>query len=384
MYKRGQASETDKGTVDTTETASQCAIKKQKKQKEFPSGKITSALPWCANKQAKVWDLIHLIGQDEYFKGLFGKKDPNENTSGKSKTQLFIRLARDLWPEYIGNDADAQELGIRVKNQFMALMKKYKEEAAYLRETGGGVKSKSDSEDWEVYTKMSFYVPATGPCEDTMPEHLNLWNLIPDASEMPLDCQVNGVVITYDNQKSMQMILNEIKINQAVQGVVQPNTGAKGSATSSSIKKGKLPRNDKRGPKPSMFNIKKSQGKSKKSIEDRLMQTLNHAAGLNFRVQQREQLLTTKKLMLDEFREGLITKEEYRDRSKKLDRKVEAIDSTGTSMAVSSDDDSEEEDELSSSSSIVNNNVVEDDRNCNPSAGMQMLSVVIDENPETT
>ncbi|KAK0460316.1 hypothetical protein IW261DRAFT_1429064 [Armillaria novae-zelandiae] len=369
MYKCGQASETDKETVDTTETASQCAIKKQKKQKELPSGKITGALPWHANKQAKVWDLIHLIGQDEYFKGLFGKKDPNENTSSESKTQLFIRLARDLWLEYIGNDADARELGIHVKNH---LMKKYKEEAAYLHETGGGVKSESDSEDWEVYMKMSFYVPATGPCEDTMPEHLNLWklhkliaacpnvnpiclttaigpkgfethiiqpieedeflpepsDLIPDASEMPLDRQVDGVVITYNNQKSMQMILNKIKINQAVQGVVQrvflcmvsetprislANTGAKGSATSSSVKKGKLPRNNKHGPKPSMFNIKKSWGKSKKSIEDRLTQTLNHATGLNFRVQQCEQLLATKKLMLDEFREGLITKEEYRD-----------------------------------------------------------------------
>ncbi len=58
--------------------------------------------------------------------------------------------------------------------------------------------------------------------------------------------------------------------------------------------------------------------------------------------------------MLDEFREGLITKEEYRDRSKKLDRKVEVIDSAGTSMVESSDDDSgEEEDELSSSSSML-------------------------------
>lgn len=55
-------------------------------------------------------------------------------------------------------------------------MKKYKEEAAYLRETGGGVKSESDGDDWEVYTKMSFYVPATGPREDTAPEHLNLWS----------------------------------------------------------------------------------------------------------------------------------------------------------------------------------------------------------------
>ncbi len=78
MSKRSKASETDNGAVDTTETISQRPIKKQRKPKEVPSGKITGSLPWHANKQAKVWDLIHLIGQDEYFKGLFGKKDPNE------------------------------------------------------------------------------------------------------------------------------------------------------------------------------------------------------------------------------------------------------------------------------------------------------------------
>ncbi len=246
-------------------------------------------------------------------------------------------------------------------------MKKYKKEAAYLHETGGGVKSESDGNDWKVYMKMSFYVPATGPHEDTVLEHLNLWSepspciyllfanwsivsrsnsivirvfsratqahcsmsqcqshlpshsyrawgletyiiqpleednflpeqldLIPDALEMLLDDQVNRVAITFDNQKSMPMIFNEIKINQATQGMGPPampqdcmaavpgmplpshgsasvgscsqseipkislaNTGAKGSSTSSSIKKGKLLRTDKCGPKPSTFNIKK-------------------------------------------------------------------------------------------------------------------------------
>ncbi len=57
-------------------------------------------------------------------------------------------------------------------------MKKYKEEAAYLHETGGGVKTmESESDDWEVYTKMNFYIPATGSHKDTAPEHLNLWSM---------------------------------------------------------------------------------------------------------------------------------------------------------------------------------------------------------------
>ncbi len=80
----------------------------------------------------------------------------------------------------------------------------------------------------------------------------------------------------------------------------------------------------------------------------------SHTSRLNFWAQQCKQLLATKKLMLDKFREGLITKEEYHNWSKKLDHKVEAIDSASTSMVESSDDDSgEEKDELSSSSSML-------------------------------
>ncbi len=55
--------------------------------------------------------------------------------------------------------------------------------------------------------------------DDFLPEQLDL---IPDALDMPLDDQVDGVAITFDNQKSMQMILNEIKINQAAQGMGPP------------------------------------------------------------------------------------------------------------------------------------------------------------------
>ncbi len=78
MSKPSKASETDNRAVDTTETVSQCPIKKQRRLKEVSSSKITGSLPWHTNKQANIWDLIYLIGQDEYFKGLFGKKDTNK------------------------------------------------------------------------------------------------------------------------------------------------------------------------------------------------------------------------------------------------------------------------------------------------------------------
>ncbi len=133
MAKCSKTSETNTSVTEATGTPTQPPTKKQRKPKDILSGKIT--LPWHANKQAKVWDLIHLVAKDEYFKGLFGKKDLNEvchyfpaihvvtsndlqNTTGESKTQLFICLAKDLWSEFIGNDADAQELGTCIKNQF--------------------------------------------------------------------------------------------------------------------------------------------------------------------------------------------------------------------------------------------------------------------------
>ncbi len=44
--------------------------------------------------------------------------------------------------------------------------------------------------------------------------------------------------------------------------------------------------------------------------------------------------------MLNEYREELIMREEYCERSKKLECKLEAIDAAGTSVLDSSDDDS--------------------------------------------
>ncbi|KAK0245357.1 hypothetical protein EDD85DRAFT_783284 [Armillaria nabsnona] len=227
------------------------------------SQRSMGTLPWHANKQAKIWDLIHLIGKDEYFKGLFGKKDPNENTTGKSKTQLFICLARDLWLEFIGNDADVQELDL-LNIWGDSLIKKYKEEMAHLHKTGGGVKiTEFDGDDWEVYTKINFYVSASGlypeGFETRIIQPLEEDNFSPD--------QWRG--ITFNNRKSMQMLLNKIqKAAQDTSQISLTNTGAKGGATSSGIKKDKLVKNDKYSLKPLMFSIKNSHSKSKKSIEE--------------------------------------------------------------------------------------------------------------------
>ncbi len=57
--------------------------------------------------------------------------------------------------------------------------------------------------------------------------------------------------------------------------------------------------------------------------------------------------------MLNEYREELITREEYHKWSKKLERKLEAIDAAGTSMPDSSDDDSDDEEAMFSSSLSV-------------------------------
>jgi hypothetical protein len=55
------------------------------------------------------------------------------------------------------------------------LIKGYKENAACLRQTGGGVGAEEAQEEGSQTVNMAFYIPATGPDCTTVPDTANLW-----------------------------------------------------------------------------------------------------------------------------------------------------------------------------------------------------------------
>ncbi|KAF8493592.1 hypothetical protein JB92DRAFT_2625940, partial [Gautieria morchelliformis] len=149
-----------------------------KTRKDDEAKGIPTTLPWSANKNAKIWELITELSKPENFKVLFRKKDQKENTSGESKNAVFTRIGQRIWPGYalINKKTVAQH----TKNKYDGLKDTYREHAKKLLQTGGGIGAETDGPD----AQLGFYIPLGGPDAATCSKAQNLWQQITEDFEI--------------------------------------------------------------------------------------------------------------------------------------------------------------------------------------------------------
>ncbi|KAJ6557073.1 hypothetical protein DFH09DRAFT_1084424 [Mycena vulgaris] len=145
-------------------------------------------LPWAANGGALTWTLLTCLQEKENFSVLFGKQDPKDisrippNTSSDRKITVYERIAQKMFPEDF--KTHAKMLGRRV-------CKIYKEKAAHLRVTGGGIGAPEDSGADGGHQYLDYYIPADGPHHDTSVAAVNLVSA-------GVNCPLTGFEITAD------------------------------------------------------------------------------------------------------------------------------------------------------------------------------------------
>ncbi|KIK74405.1 hypothetical protein PAXRUDRAFT_19905 [Paxillus rubicundulus Ve08.2h10] len=268
-------------------------------------------IPWNENEHSRVWNLIAEISKPANHKVLFGKQK-NENTSGETK----------------------------------------------LRMTGGGIQAPdgedhSPSDDDEY---CDFYISADGPNDTTTAEALNIWgtfyaknnilfNLIrPNVNPIaittgvgpagkktfhiqPLDDDDNaGDELTQSQIGQIQMLQDAINMANAARVHAPLSTSASyADKENSAVDLTETP-SQKKAPKLSSLSqdsISKAKDRiqklpKKRTIDDTLqdIQRTNLEA-LNER-NRRQMDLEERKVLLEEFKLGLWTAEEYRERLEDL------------------------------------------------------------------
>ncbi|KAJ6555530.1 hypothetical protein B0H10DRAFT_1690033, partial [Mycena sp. CBHHK59/15] len=130
-------------------------------------------IAWAADEGALTWILLEKLQKKENFVVLFGKQDPKENTSGDRKITVYERIAQEMFPEEYKDHS--KTLGARVKGKTEDLCKVYKEKAARLRVTGGGVGAPEDAGAGGGHEYLDYYIPGDGPHHDTPAVAVNLW-----------------------------------------------------------------------------------------------------------------------------------------------------------------------------------------------------------------
>ncbi|KAF8636052.1 hypothetical protein AX17_003836 [Amanita inopinata Kibby_2008] len=88
-----------------------------------------------------------------------------QNSSGESKTCVYKHIAEKLLPLYVQHDPDTYT---QVKSKWESLHKQYQEHAKCLLQTGGGPETGDEQ-------TPQYKVPVTGPDAGTANEAQNLW-----------------------------------------------------------------------------------------------------------------------------------------------------------------------------------------------------------------
>ncbi|KAJ7273930.1 hypothetical protein C8J57DRAFT_1506044 [Mycena rebaudengoi] len=153
-----------------TDPADGPAPKAWTKKSNLPS------IPWKDDDNKLIWALLTEIEKSDNSKSLFGTKAKGENTSGDTKAAVYKHIGEAIVPDMY--KLEPSTVGDRSKAMVEKLIKGYKENAACLRQTGGGVGAEEAQEEGSQTVNMAFYIPATGPDCTTVPDTANLWEEI--------------------------------------------------------------------------------------------------------------------------------------------------------------------------------------------------------------
>ncbi|KAF7972866.1 hypothetical protein HWV62_16910 [Athelia sp. TMB] len=137
-----------------------------------------STLPEISWTVQLTWSLIEEMTKRENAKVLFGKED-GENSSGDTKAAVHKRIAKAIIPELW--NINPSTAGDRVKGKIESLRKKYSQFAKRLKTTGEGIGNGDDGDgdgdgaNAAGTVVFDFYVPPSGPNEETDTRAVNIW-----------------------------------------------------------------------------------------------------------------------------------------------------------------------------------------------------------------
>ncbi|KAG6835665.1 hypothetical protein H0H93_015973 [Arthromyces matolae] len=133
--------------------------------------RTTESFPPVTWSSDLTWNLINEVEKTENRKVIIGKLK-NENSSRDHKIQVYKRIAEKILPVMFAGDAGTA--ANRVKSKWEALRKTYAERAKRLRATGEGVQN-SDNDSEETITCC---IPPEGPDASTPDQAKNIWTEI--------------------------------------------------------------------------------------------------------------------------------------------------------------------------------------------------------------
>ncbi|KAG8942203.1 hypothetical protein FRC03_003531 [Tulasnella sp. 419] len=287
---------------------------------------------------AKVYELLTEVEDDENRIILLGKKDPKDKTSGESKSAAYRRIGAAIFGEeynvaQASDDAKERKavelmLTNRVKAKWENLIKEYKVQAARMTVTGGGLGEITENQADNILQASNFsdlHVSPDGPDETTSVEARNLWhdihrkfeffgrlhNLLGERPNMrPI------TIRTGTGPSGAQLVSHPQPVSPISPQASPPITtkedgGATSSSTTSTPKAGKAP------PKPSNLSdiktIKQAAARKsqKRGFEDTLIDMQRNFAETRNQQNTEKVYLSKRQLLLDEFKLGIYTKEEY-------------------------------------------------------------------------
>ncbi|KAF8597988.1 hypothetical protein BDV93DRAFT_561770 [Ceratobasidium sp. AG-I] len=290
----------------------------------------------------KIEELISEASNIQNVRTLLGKQEPGENTSGDTKVKVYGRIAATLFPaEYSANPKLWKR---RVQHKWEHLCNAYRTAAKRLRRTGEGVKGDSQIEDSDTTgsgineVELQHYIPATGPDHNTPDVARNIWGELfirfPRMHEL-LSTRPNQVPIavttaltpsgptTVYHQPPSESGDYDSADDSSAPILSTPDMPAVDSyeATASVVNRKRTtahPSNQIRAASKAAGNMSKV-GHHRSSIEDRFLEIQTQLQSRIFerdkharKMAERQQVLQERRLLLEEFKLGLLKPEEYR------------------------------------------------------------------------
>ncbi|KAF7984965.1 hypothetical protein HWV62_9911 [Athelia sp. TMB] len=135
--------------------------------------------------------LLSELEKPANHKALAGTKK-GEKTTGERKVAIYQRIGQTLFPEYYA--LEPRTIADRIKTRTEWLVSTYNKHAKRLQVTGGGIDNPAEDEaDQDIPDQfMDFYIGAAGPNDETPDHAKNLWANI--ESDFPFFPQLHAII----------------------------------------------------------------------------------------------------------------------------------------------------------------------------------------------
>ncbi|KAG8686140.1 hypothetical protein FRC08_012730 [Ceratobasidium sp. 394] len=290
--------------------------------------------------------LISEASNPENIRTLLGKQEAGENTSGDTKAKVYGRIAAVIFAAEYSRDPKLWTR--RVQHKWEYLGSQYRASAKRLRRTGEGLKRDPETKNADstgsgiAEIELQYYIPPTGPDHDTPDVARNIWDAI--TLKFPQFPRMHELLSTRPNQVPIA-VTTALTPSGPATVLHQPPSDSEGDeedddepANSQSLSVSSLEpmlqasnstgrtlarpstqmqaahRASKTGSGRRRLAIEDRFIEIQKQLQDRIFERDKHAQQLA----DRELILKEKRQLLEEFKLGLITPNEYRQAAARL------------------------------------------------------------------